>query len=112
MKKLVMLLVAALLMNVVSVSAKELKPKKTYASTTLEITDLLSPTPTVGILEEDVMVRVKVMISADQEIVVIGTNTSNEELSSYIKEKLNLKKLSSNELEQGVTYEFEVNFKA
>ncbi|MDQ5930639.1 MAG: hypothetical protein QG594_2427 [Bacteroidota bacterium] len=112
MKKLVILLVAALFMSVVSVNAKELKPKKAFATTTLEITSLLNPTSAVGILDFDQTVKVKIMISDKKEIMVLETSTENVELSNYIKEKLNLKKLSTTELQEGVAYDFEVNFKA
>ncbi len=110
MKKLIMLLIATLLINVVS--AKELKPKKTYTSTTLEISELLNSSSQVGILEEDQKVKVKVMLNTEKEIIVLVTNSSNKELTEYIKEKLNFKKLKSTELEVGSSFEFLVNFKA
>jgi hypothetical protein len=53
---------------------------------------------------------VKIRISADNEIVVLQTNTTNSELSNYIKVSLNYKKLSSFELGLDKEYVFDVNF--
>ena len=112
MKKLVVLLVFALSMNVAFVSAKELGPKKTYMVTANELASLLSPTMPVGELEADLIVKVKVMITENNEIIVLGTNTDNEALTAYIEKNLNYIKLSSNELSPGKNYVFEVKFKS
>lgn len=112
MKKSFVLLVIALIMNVAFVSAKELSPRKNYARTTQELTSLLSPSKAIEELEHDVVVKVRVLITLTGDIVVLETNTDNEKLENYIKDNLNYKKLSSNELELGNDYVFEVNFKA
>lgn len=112
MKKLIVLLVFALSMNVAFVSAKELGPKKTYMVTANELASLLSPTMPVGELESDLIVKVKVMITENNEIIVLGTNTDNEALTTYIEKNLNYIKLSSNELSPGKNYVFEVKFKS
>ncbi len=112
MKKSVVLLVIALIMNVAFLSAKELSPRKSYARTNQELTSLLSPTTAVEELENDVVVKVRVLITLTGDIVVLETSAPNEKLENYIKDSLNYKKLSTNELEAGNDYVFEVNFKA
>lgn len=112
MKKLVVLLVFALSMNVAFVSAKELGPKKSYMVTANELTTLLNPTVPVVELESDLVVKVKLMLTENNEIIVLETNTEIEELTTYIEKNLNYVKLSSNELSPGKKYVFEVKFKS
>ena len=102
----------ALLLNVTLVSAKELNPRKNYAKTTEELTELLIPSSGMEALESDVKVTVRVMCTASGEIIVLEANTDNEVLASYIKDTLNYKKLTSNEIEAGSDYAFVVLFKA
>ncbi|WP_366187280.1 hypothetical protein [Flavobacterium ovatum] len=112
MKKSIVLLVMAMMMNVTFVSAKVLDPRKSYASTAQELSSFLNPTTPVGILEYDEVVMVKFLITETGDIVVLNAATDNEKLAEYIKEKLNYKKLSANELTAGHRYEFEINFKS
>ena len=113
MKKLIVSIALVLLLGSTSfVSANELKPKKSYEGTNQELTTLLTPVSAVGELENNQIIRVKVMITDNNEIVVLQTNSNNLELNNYIKEKLNYKKLSSNELVLNNRYEFEINFKS
>ncbi|GIZ10123.1 hypothetical protein [Flavobacterium sp. UMI-01] len=112
MKKTVLLLVIAMMMNVTFVSAKILNPRKNYVNASQELTELLSPSIAIGQLENDVQVKVRVLVTETGELVVLQTLTDNEELSNYIKDALNYKKLSSGELVPGKDYVFEVKFKA
>lgn len=112
MKKSIVLLVAAMVLNVTFASAKTLNPRKRYVNTVMEISQLLTPTYEVMALEEDVKVVVKVLMTQTGELVVLQTSTDNEALSNYIKYTLNYKKLTSDEIAPGSEYEFEVNFKS
>ena len=112
MKKLMLSVVVTLFMNIVFVSANELKPKKNYFRANQEITNLLMPSSAVGELESQVIVKVKIRITANNEIVVLETNTDVAQLYDYIIENLNYKKLSSSELEIDNEYVFDVNFKS
>ena len=112
MKKSVVLLVIAFIMNVTFVSAKELSPRKNYAKTTQEFSSLLSPSSAIDQLETDVKVKIKVLITLNGDIVVLETNAKNATLDNYIKDSLNYKKLVSNEIEPGTDYVFEAIFKA
>jgi hypothetical protein len=110
-KSVVLLVVVALIMNVAFVSAKESKLEKKFVNANQEFAALLKPSSAVGELESDVLVKVRVFVTANREIVVLYTGTENKELSNYIKETLNYKKLSSDELVAGQNYVFNVKFK-
>ncbi|WP_366187282.1 hypothetical protein [Flavobacterium ovatum] len=112
MKKSLIISAIALVLNVAIASAKEAAPKKNYSAAKEEITNLLTPSEGVGELDNDVFVRVKVIVTPKHEIVVLKTNAKNKELDGYIKESLNYQKVSSSELKPGLNYEFEVNFKS
>ena len=111
MKNSLVLLVIALIMNVSFVSAKESKLESKFVKTNKEFQAFLTPSSSVTELENDVVVRVRVYVNSNREIVVMHTNAENNEIANYIKETLNNKKLTSDEL-AGQSYVFNVNFKA
>jgi hypothetical protein len=112
MKKLILSIAVLLFMGTTFVSANELNPKKSYERTTQELSKLLNPTSAVGELDNDVLIKVKIRITQNHEIVVLNTNSNNFELNGYIKEMLNYRMLESNELAVNSDYVFEVNFKS
>ena len=112
MKNIVRILVVALILNVSFLSAKELGPKKSYAKTAQELTVLLNPTTPVGELENEELVKVKIMINEKNEIIVLDTFSANEDLSEYIEETLSQVILKTNELKVNQSYTFEVKFKS
>lgn len=112
MKKLILSIAILLFMGTTFVSANELNPKKSYESTTQELSKLLNPTSAVGVLDKEVLIKVKIRITQNHEIVVLNTNSNNFELNKYIKEKLNYRMLESNELDVNGDYVFVVNFKS
>lgn len=111
MKKLILSIALVLLTASPSLLfANELKTESSFVGTNQELTTLLNPEFPVGELENDVLVVVKIMINSKNEIVVLKTNSNNLELNDYIVEKLNSKKLLSNELKKDKSYEFKINF--
>ena len=111
MKNSLVLLVIAFIMNVSFVSAKESKLESKFVKTNKEFQAFLTPSSSVTELENDVVVKVRVYVNSNREIVVMHTNAENNEIANYIKETLNNKKLTSDEL-AGKNYVFNVNFKA
>lgn len=75
-----------------------------------ELTELLNDYPSISKMEENVVVRVRIGIKENNEIVVIGTNAVNSDLDTYIKDTLNNKKLASEELAAGRGLVFLVKF--
>ncbi|AWG21700.1 hypothetical protein FFWV33_09190 [Flavobacterium faecale] len=112
MKKVLILSAFALVMNFGVLSAKEAKPKKNHAAMKQEISNLLTPFQEIEELEEDVTVKVKVMMTPKHQIVVLKTNASDEGMDTYIKESLNYKMLESADLQAGEDYVFTVTFRA
>lgn len=112
MKKLILSISLVLFMSVSFVSAKETSPKKNYVRVSKELSRLLSPTSDVGELESEKVVKVKIRINSNNEIVVLQTNSINMELNDYIKNNLNYKMLNSTELKVDQDYVFDVKFKS
>lgn len=112
MKKSLVVLVVALFANVALVSAKDMFPKKNYAKVNQELSTLLNPSSAVGILEKSEVVKVQILVTESGDIVVLHADTENASLDYYIKESLNYKKFSTNELTPGSHYEFTVNFQS
>ncbi|MGA9638363.1 hypothetical protein [Flavobacterium sp.] len=112
MKKLILSIVLTLFVGVVSMNAKELKPKKSYTSANQEISNLLTPSYAMGELESQTTIRVRIRVNANNEIVVLETTAPDTELNEYIIDNLNYKKLISSELVKGNEYVFNVNFKS
>jgi hypothetical protein len=111
MKKLFLSIAQVLLFaSTTLISANELKSKTSFQGTNQELTTLLTPESPVEELEHDVTIVVKIRITANNEIIVLKTNSNNLELNDYIIEKLNHKKLFSNELAKENYYEFKINF--
>ncbi|GIZ10569.1 hypothetical protein FUMI01_32930 [Flavobacterium sp. UMI-01] len=94
------------------VEAKALKPKKRQLSTTTELTNFLTPDRAVGELESPTLVKVRIRVNSNREIIVLHTDTDNSELSNYIIEKLNYKKLLTDDIQLDKDYVFEVNFQS
>lgn len=73
--------------------ASDKPTKDTSSSISEEIGQLLkNPNFTV---EEDILANVKVFFNEDNEIVVLTVNSESEYIDSYIKSRLNYKKMSN-----------------
>ncbi|SHG88172.1 hypothetical protein SAMN05443549_10813 [Flavobacterium fluvii] len=112
MKKLILSISLVLFMSVSFVSAKETSSKKNHVRVSKELSRLLSPTSDIGELEDEKVVKVKIRINSNNEIVVLQTNSTNVELNNYIKNNLNYKMLNSTELKVDQDYVFDVKFKS
>ena len=55
-------------------------------------------------------VRLKFIVNSDHEIVVVSTGTENNYLDSFLKSRLNYKKVKDAEVEEGV-YNMNITFK-
>ncbi len=56
-------------------------------------------------------VRLKFLVNSNREIVVVSTGTENNYLDSFLKSRLNYKKIKDSQVEQGV-YNMSITFKA
>ncbi|MCW2121123.1 hypothetical protein [Flavobacterium sp. 7A] len=112
MKKVTASIVYVLLLCTVVMSASAMKPKKTYSRVYNELSVLLAPSSSEAQLENATIVKVKIRINSNNQIVVLETNSLNEELNEYIMESLNYKKLATDELSTETDYVFDVNFQS
>lgn len=111
MRKLILSVVVTLFLTTAFAAKKSPNnPKGTLDETYKEISKILNNYPTFSGLDQDVMVKVRIAINENHEMVVMSTNTSNESLNYYIRNTLNYKKLSAEELEAGKGLIFLVKF--
>ena len=110
MKKLILSAVALLFMTTAFATKKSTDNPEDYKETYKEITKRLNTYPTFSGLEGDVLVKVRITINENHEMVVLSTNTSNEDINSYIKNSLNYKKLNAEDIEAGNGLVFLVKF--
>ncbi len=110
MKKLFLAVVVTLFMNSAFAADKSPNEAKNFDETFRELTKLLNTYPNLGELDLDVVVKVRIAMNENHEIVVLSTNTTNDDLNYYIKNTLNYQKLSADELEAGKGLVFLVKF--
>lgn len=111
MKKLILSVVVTLFLTTAFAAEKPLAAPTSLNETYKELAKMLNNCPTFSGLDQDVvLVKVKITINENHEIVVMSTNTTNNDLNYYIKNTLNYKKLSSEELNAGHGLIFLVKF--
>lgn len=110
MRKLFLVAVTTLFLTTAFAAEKPSDNPEDYNKTYKEITKMLNNHPVLSGLEEDVLVKVRIAINEHHEMVVLSTNTTNEDISYYIKSTLNYKKLTANDLEAGRGLVFLVKF--
>ncbi|GEL09369.1 hypothetical protein SAMN05192550_1635 [Flavobacterium glycines] len=111
MKKLFLSVIVALFMSsAFAATGTPTAKSNSYGETFKELTKLLNTYPKLEDFGDEVVVKVKIAINENHEIVVMSTNTSNEDLKEYIKNTLNYQKLLADELEVGNGLVFMVRF--
>ena len=98
MKKLILSVVVTLFLTTAFAAEKPAKDLVALNNTFKEITKLLNNYSSFSVLDQEVVVKVRIAINENNEMVVLSTNSTNEDLNSYIKSTLNYKKLSAEEL--------------
>lgn len=111
MKKLFLSVIVTLFMSTAFAAEKSPNTAKNYDETYKELTKMLNTFPNFVGLDEDVVVKVRIAINENHEIVVMSTDTTNSELNYYIKNTLNYQKLFAKELETGKGLVFLVKFR-
>jgi hypothetical protein len=110
MKNLFLSAIVSLFVSSAFASSINEDPKVVLSKTTKELSQLLN-TSYAGGLEREELVKVSFTVNELHQVVVLQVNSNNSEIQSYVKQVLNYKKLSSNELVIGKDYVFEVRFK-
>ncbi|MEL1242053.1 hypothetical protein [Flavobacterium flavipallidum] len=110
MRNLIMTVVTSLFLTTAIAAEKPSKKSDDYNETYKEITKLLNTYPNLENLSGDVLVKVRIALNENREIVVMSTDTANSDLNYFIKNTLNYKKLSASDLETGNGLIFLVKF--
>ncbi|MBA0883226.1 hypothetical protein [Flavobacterium undicola] len=110
MKKLFLSVIVTLFMSTAFAADKSPNTAKNFDETYRELTKLLNTYPNLGGLDQDVVVKVRIAINENHEIVVMSTDTTNEDLNYYIKNTLNYQKLLAEELKVGKGLVFLIKF--
>lgn len=110
MRKLILSVVTTLFLTTAFAAENPSDKPADYNETYKEITKLLNTYPSFESLNEDVLVRVRIALNENREIVVMSTNTTNGDINYFIKNTLNYKKLLAADLETGNGLVFLVKF--
>ena len=110
MKKLILSVVVTLFLTTAFAAEKPSNDPAALNETYKEIAKMLNNYPTFTGLDQDVVVKVRIAVNENHEIVVMSTNTTNSDLNYYIRNTLNYQKLFANELESGKGLIFLVKF--
>lgn len=111
MKKLFLSAIVSLFVSSAFASSINEDPTVVLSKTTKELSQLLNKSYSEDVLEKEELVKVTFTVNELHQLVVLQVNSNNSEIQSYVKQALNYKKLSSNELIIGKDYVFEVRFK-
>ena len=111
MRKLSLVVVAALLLftgNVLANNTDGVKPTKTLST---QITKMLSDN---NFSEEqtDLTAQVRFTLNSEGEIVVLSVSTDNAKLEGFVKSRLNYKKVDVSTIEEGKLYTVPVRISA
>jgi hypothetical protein len=110
MKNVILSIVVVLFMNVMFANVRVLDPKIKLRKTEIEISRLLNSYPYFKELKNQVLVKVTITLNDDDEVVVVGIDSKDEDVENYVRLKLNFKKLVSRELKKGKKYVFPLRF--
>lgn len=106
MRKVSLMLVAALLLSTGSIfandSKKDAKPPKTQ-NLSEQIGKFLNSN-SFSENQQGYQAQVLFMLNSDKEIIVLSVDTKEEEFEGFIKAKLNYKTVAINEYEEGKKY--------
>ena len=110
MKKLFLSVIVSLFVSSVFASTINEDPTVAVSKTAKELTQLLNESFSENVLENGESIRVIFTVNKLHELVVLQVNSSNPDVQYYVKQALNYKKLSSDELIVGKEYAFKIRF--
>jgi len=110
MRKLSLVVVAAMLLTTGNVLANDITFESPTKSLSSQISAMLSEN---NFSEEqtDLTAQVRFTLNNDGEIVVLSVSTDFDKMESFVKNKLNYQKVNINEAEEGKIYTIPVRVK-
>ena len=103
MRKISLVLVAAMLLSVGNVLANDSKKSNPSNTLSAQIGELLKSNSFI-INDADLIANVRFTLNSEKEIVVLSVDTDNVVLEEFVKGKLNYKKVDLTEYREGKTY--------
>lgn len=110
MRKISLVLVAAAMFAVGSVSANDNTPSNTKAQLASQIQKMLKKNSFD--VADDLTANVRFIINEEGEIVVISVETANDQLEGFVKGRLNYQKVKTDSAVAGRTYTVPVRIAA
>jgi septum formation topological specificity factor MinE len=108
--KSIITIIAISLSTVFSTSASEKNPSKTTKELRTEIVSMLGKKIPIEFTKAE-KVEVSFMINKQNELVVLSVDCNQTEFNTYVKNKLNYKKLNAVGAKQGEVYKVPVTLK-
>ncbi|SHJ90462.1 hypothetical protein [Maribacter aquivivus] len=111
MRKLSLVVVAAMLLATGNVIANDVKGENPTRNLSIQISEMLSEN---NFSEEhnDLTAQVRFTLNADGEIVVLSVSTKFDKMESFVKSKLNYQKVNLADVEEGKVYTIPVRIEA
>lgn len=103
MRKLSLVVVAAMLLATGNVLANDTKGENPTRNLSNQISEMLSDN-SFSIEHNDLTAQVRFTLNAEGEIVVLSVNTEFDEMESFVKAKLNYQKVNLANVEEGKVY--------
>ncbi|WP_396635145.1 hypothetical protein [Maribacter sp. R86514] len=111
MRKLSLVVVAAMLLATGNVLANDVKGENPSKNLSTQISKMLTVNNfTIG--DGDLTAQVRFTLNADGEIVVLSVNSQFDKMESFVKSKLNYQKVNLTEVKEGKIYTVPVRIKA
>ncbi|KGL63545.1 hypothetical protein [Polaribacter sp. Hel1_85] len=101
--KTIITVIAISLSTIFSVTATENKPTKSTKTLRTEIVSLLGDNIPIT-LKESCKAEISFIINNNNEVVVISVDTKASEFKSFVKQKLNYKKINLKNIKKGEIY--------
>ena len=98
------LFVLALALFTINVSAANLNPIKPTDELRIEIVDLIGSNYMNDMIAEQDQAEVLFTVNSNKELIVLSVDTNNDQLESYLKAKLNYKKVHYRPSKNGEIY--------
>lgn len=103
MRKLSLVIVAAMLLSTGNILASDIDGVKSSKSLSTQITKLLEDNSFTD-EETDLIAQVRFTLNEEGEIVVLSVDTDHTDLERFVKSRLNYKKVDVSKVEEGKLY--------
>ena len=110
MKKLFLSVIVSLFVCSAFASTNNEDPTVAVSKTAKELTQLLNDSFNGNVLENEELIKVIFTVNELHELVVLQVNSDDSNIQYYVKNALNYKKVSSDELIVGKEYAFKIKF--